>query len=237
MANILVVGSTKGGVGKSTIAYELAYLLEGVLVDFEWDWGAISRRWGYRPEDRSSSRLLRAIEKGQTPRPLKGFRKPDLVPMSEDLVDVGLGAEEFADLVTGWAGEWDYPWVVVDTHPGASAPARGAMAAAHVICAPTGLRTEDLSATQQLVQDMADYPLIVVPNLVPRIPPAPELRRLASIVHGTPVRVGPPIPYARQIGERKRRMAMSAEDPTPKAFTGAVQAYKDLATYVKGYLA
>lgn len=236
MGNIVVVGGTKGGVGKSTIASELAYLLDGVLVDFEWDWGAISRRWGYRPEERASDPLLQAIEKGRVPRPLKGFRKADLVPMSEGLVDVGLGVDEFADMVTTWAGEWDYPWVVVDTHPGASAPARGAMAAAHVVCAPTGLRTDDLSAAHQVVQDMADYPLILVPNLVPRVPPAAELRRLAAMVDGTPVRVAPPIPYERKIGERKRRMAMSAENPTPKALQGAVSAYQDLATFVKEYL-
>lgn len=237
MTKILVVGSTKGGVGKSTIAHEVAYQLGGVLVDFEWDWGAVSRRLGFRPEERATDPLLQAIERGRTPKPIKGFRKADLVPMSEGLVDVGLPADEFADMITRWAGEWDYPWIVVDTHPGASAPARGAMAAAHLVLAPTGLRTDDLSATQQLVHDMADYPLAIVPNLVPRVPPAPELKRLASIVEGTPVRVAPPIPYERKIGERKRRMAMSAENPTPKALQGAVAGYTRLATFVKEYVA
>lgn len=237
MAKILVVASPKGGVGKSTVAYEAAWLLGAVLVDLEWDGGSVSRRWGYRPEERGSDPLLDAIRKDRVPRPRKGFRKADLVPTSPELVDVGLGAEEWADLITSWAGEWGREWVVVDTHPGASASTYGAMAAAHVVCIPTGLRTDDLNATEQAVTESADYPLVIVPNMIHRVPPAAEVKRLEQMVAGTPVRVGPPIPYARAIETRKRRMTMSAEDPTPKALQGAVQGYRSLAEYVKEYSA
>jgi chromosome partitioning protein len=52
MTKIVSVHSRKGGVGKTTMAYELAWLLGGVLVDLEWDDGSATRQWGYR-HDRS----------------------------------------------------------------------------------------------------------------------------------------------------------------------------------------
>ena len=76
----VVCHSRKGGVGKTTLAYELAWLLGAPLVDLEWEGGSASRKWGYRYEDRTSSSLLAAFERGTPPRLLRGFNKPDLVP-------------------------------------------------------------------------------------------------------------------------------------------------------------
>ncbi|WP_369974840.1 ParA family protein, partial [Thermobifida halotolerans] len=74
----------KGGVGKTTIASELAYVMGAVLLDLDWDRGNATRAWGYRTEQRASAPLLDAIEAGRTPRPLVGKRKADLVPCHED---------------------------------------------------------------------------------------------------------------------------------------------------------
>lgn len=235
MAKICTFASRKGGVGKSTLAYETAYLLDAVLIDLEWDGGSASRRWGYRPELRTRDSMLESLEHQRPPKPLRGFKKPALVPGSNQLVDVGLDADAWADRLGEWAESFGREWVVIDTHPGASPSAHGAMAAAHVICSPAGLRTEDLNAVEQLVSEMADYPLAIVPNMVRRVPPAAELNRLASIVEGTPVRVAPPIPFSTPIETRKRRMAMTAEDPIPKRLAGAVAAFGDLADFVKEY--
>ena len=229
MAKICTFASRKGGVGKSTLAYETAYLLDAVLIDLEWDGGSSSRRWGYRPELRSKDPMLEALEHRRPPKPLKGFKKPSLIPGSSQLVDVGLDADAWADRLGEWAESFDHEWVVIDTHPGASPSAHGAMAAANVICSPAGLRTEDLNAVEQLVSEMADYPLAIVPNMVRRVPPAAELARLGSIIKGTPVQVAPPVPFATPIETRKRRMAMTAESPTPKRLIGAVTALQDLA--------
>jgi chromosome partitioning protein len=236
MGKILVVGSRKGGVGKSTTAYELAWLLDAVLIDFEWDGGGVTRKWGYRHEDRVSAPLVTALERGRTPRPLKGFRKPDLVPGSPLLLDAQPSAEEMADAVSLWAKEWDREWVVIDTHPGASPAAHGAMSVANIVCVPTGLRTDDLNGTESMVAEMPDYPLVLVPNFVPRVPPAAEIARLRRITEGTPVRVGPPIPFAAAVGTRKKRLAITSEQPPAKALHGVAAAYESLADYVKEYV-
>lgn len=237
MVNICTVVSRKGGVGKTTLAYELAYLLDAVLIDLEWDGGSATRRWGYRHEERSRDAMLDALEHGRPPRSLKGYRKPDLVPGSAQLLDVGISAEAWADTLGEWAEFYGRGWVVIDTHPGASPSAHGAAAVANVVCSPAGLRTDDLNGVEQLVAEMADYPLVVVPNLVRRVPPAAEVARLASIVDGTPVRVAPPIPFSLQVETRKRRMAITAEDPVPKKLQPVASAFTAVAQFVKEYAA
>ena len=237
MSNIVVVHSRKGGVGKSTIAYELATLLGAPLVDFEWDGGGVTRKWGYRHEERTTAPLVSAFEKDRTPRPLKGFKKPDLVPGSPLFLDMQPAAEDVADALLKWAGEWGRDWVVVDTHPGASPAAHGAMSVANIVLVPTGLKTDDLNGTEQMIRDMPDYPLVVVPNFIRRVPPAAEIARLTRMVDGTPVRVAGPIPFERSIETRKRRIAMVAESPVPKALQRVVAAFEDLADYAKEYVA
>jgi hypothetical protein len=56
MPKIFTVAAAKGGVGKTTLAYELAYLLDAPLVDLDWDAGGASRKWGYRHETQAGAR-------------------------------------------------------------------------------------------------------------------------------------------------------------------------------------
>jgi chromosome partitioning protein len=234
---IVVCHSRKGGVGKSFLAYELAHLLGAVLVDLEHDGGGVTSKWGYRPQDHPRSRLLDALHPGApAPRPLRGFKKPALVPGHPDLYDHQPDADTMADALTKWAQEWDTDWIIVDTHPGASPAAHGALAVANVVLAPTALRTAELDATTELVNEIADYPLVIVPNFVPTTPPAAEIQRLRQIIDGTPVQVAPPIPTALHVGTRKKRIAITAETPPAKSLQRVATALGDLAAFVKGYV-
>lgn len=236
VTNIVVCHSRKGGVGKSTIAYELAWLLDAPLVDLEHDGGGVTRKWGYRPEERTRSILLDALRNGRTPKPLKGHMKARLVPGHPELYDAPPSEEEMAEALLKWGAEWESDWIVVDTHPGASPHTHGALSVANVVVTPCPLRTDDLNATEQLVHEMPDYPVVIVPNMVPRVPPAAEITRLARIIEGTPVQVGPLVPAASAVGTRKKRVAITAEPKPAKALQPVADGMIALAEYVKEYV-
>lgn len=233
MTKIVTVAARKGGVGKTTLAYELAWLLGAPLVDLEFDDGSATRMWGYRHESRVRAPLLDALESGRSPRPLPGYHKPDLVPCHPDFQLNQPAAEDMADALVRWAGEWGRDFVVVDTHGGGSASGDGALAAASVVLVPTPLKTKDLNATEGMIAEMPDYPLVIVPSMVPRVPSAAEIRRVAQMVAGTPIPVAEPVPYVRGIETRKRRIAITSEEPTPKAYQAFVASLHDLAGFVK----
>jgi chromosome partitioning protein len=48
--------------------------------------------------------------------------------------------------------------------------------------------------------------------------------------------VAPPIPTALHVGTRKKRIAITAEDPPAKSVQKVAAALGDLATFVKGYI-
>ena len=126
---IVTVWAPKGGTGKTTIAYELAYMLDAPLVNLEWDSGGASAQWGLKePEPYERARLLQGLRTGKAPRPMRAEHRPDLVPGHPDLEDALPAAEDLADLLTKWAAEWGRPYVVIDTHPGSGRAGRGAVA-------------------------------------------------------------------------------------------------------------
>lgn len=233
MTTIVTVAARKGGVGKTTLAYELAWLLGAPLVDLEFDDGSATRMWGYRHEARLRAPLLDALDSGRVPKPLTGYHKPSLVPCHPDFQLNQPPADVMADTLSRWAESWGSDFVVVDTHGGGSPSGDGAIAAANLVVVPTPLKTKDLNATEGMVKEMPDYPLILVPNMVPRVPGAAEIARIGNIVAGTPITVAEPIPYVRGIEVRKKRVAITSEDPTPKANEGFVAAVHSLAGYIK----
>ncbi|MBG0819066.1 hypothetical protein [Planomonospora sp. ID82291] len=200
--------------GKSLLAYELAYLLDAVLVDLDWDRGGVTRQWGYRHEDRMRAPLLDAFERGRTPSPLQGYRKPPLIPSHPDLATNQPPADVVADCLEQWAKEWGRP-IVVDTHPGGCPTTYGAASAARVVVSPAVLATRELEATEGMLEELADYPLLMVPNKVPRVPPAAELDRLSRMVTRAGVPVAPPVSFHYWLERRKIRVAVTSYDPVP----------------------
>ena len=238
MTKIVTVAARKGGVGKTTLAYELAWLLRAPLVDLEFDEGSATRMWGYRHEARIRAPLLDSLEAGRTPRPLSGYHKPDLVPCHPDFQLNQPPPDVMADTLIQWAGEWGRDFVVVDTHGGGSQSGDGAIAAASMVIVPVPLKTKDLNATEGMVREMPDYPLVLVPNMIPRIPGAAEILRvatIAAIAEGSPITVAEPVPHVRGIETRKKRVAITSEEPTPKAYQGFVASLHNLASFLKAH--
>lgn len=213
---IIAVASWKGGVGKTTLAYELAWLLGSVLVDFDWDRGGISRQWGYRHETRTNAPLLDALEAGRTPHPLRGGEyRADLVPSHPDWSANQPSDDRLAGVLEGWAGEWNRP-VVVDTHPGGVPSTYGAIAAAHLVVVPVPFGEREFEAVQGMLDELRTYPLLLIPNMIPSIPLERDITRLADVGEHYNVRIGPLISEYRWLRRRQRRMAVSASRPTPK---------------------
>ncbi len=237
MPKIITVAAAKGGVGKSRLALEIAQLLDAPLVDLDWDAGGVSRTWGYRHETHVRSPLLDALESGRVPGLLSGHRRrPDLLPGHPDFAARQPESEEMAQLLEKWAAGWGRPYVVVDTHPGAAHAGHGAMLAASVVVVPVVLGTNELNALEGMLAEVVDYPLLLIPNRVPRTIPGPELRRLRRLVEAAKVPVGPVVPYCRPLETRKRRAAVTAENPTPANTRDFAAALQDVAEAVRSYL-
>lgn len=213
---IITVASWKGGVGKTTLTYELAYQLDAVLVDLDWDRGSSTRAWGYRTERRMRSPLLSALDAGRTPKYIsgQGKKKPDLMPGHEDFASAEPDAETMADLLEKWATEWDRD-IVIDTHPGgARSSTLGAMAAADRIVVPAVFGEKEMEALEGMLDQVPDYPLLVVPNQIKGVPKDRYIKWLRRITAQAEVPVGPIVHEYTWLPDRTLRRAVSSQ-PVP----------------------
>lgn len=234
-ARVLAVAAAKGGVGKTTLAYELAAALDAVLVDLDWDSGGATRMWGYDVGRYQRAPLLDALERGPdgaAPRPKVGRWQPRLVPTHPDLASTRVDHDLVADCLLAWAGEWDTDFVVVDTHPGANPLTDGAMAAANLVISPAVLAAREMDALSGMVQDFATYPLAVVPMMVPPVPPRRFVERLAALTNGG-IPVTPPISEHRWLRRRLRRAAVTLQPNPGRLVQAAADEYWQVAKAVR----
>jgi chromosome partitioning protein len=207
---IITVAARKGGVGKTTLAYELAAALGAVLVDLDWDEGGASSWWSVERPVRS--RLLDALERGPggaPPRPRRAPGRADIIPSHPDLAASRIEADWLADCLVAWAAAWERP-IVVDTHPGASPLTDGAITAADVVLVPAVLGPRELNALEGMVRELGEaFPLALVPNMVPAAPPRRLVERLEQVADGRPVLS--PIHEHRVLRRRLRRTALACE--------------------------
>lgn len=196
-ASIVAVAADKGGVGKTTVAYELAAALGGVLVDLDHHQGGATEMWRYK-QPLHSAPLLDGLERGPSarrpPRVRRSKRRPTLLPSHRDLAAFeDLTDEDVADCLRAWAGAWPDRLVVVDTAPGDNPFAKGAISVADLILTPVPLEPKPLAALADMLEVYRDYQIVVVPNTVPRVPPRRLLDRLAEIIeeHDEHVKLAP----------------------------------------------
>lgn len=236
-SKIATVYAGKGGVGKTTISYELAYLLGAVLVDLDWDAGGASGMWGYNPRERQPrTPLVDAIGTGQTPSVVRQERRPDLVPSHPDLAVNQPEPAELRDRLAKWAVEWDRPWAVVDTHPGGGAAAFGALAAASVVVMPVVLGMRELDALEGTLAELEGYPILVVPNKVPASPPVALVERLERILAAAgDVPQTDVISYYPWLARRQLRVALTSYDPIPHRLERVIEELRAVTTAVESY--
>jgi chromosome partitioning protein len=215
-AHIITVAAAKGGVGKTTLAYELAAALGGVLVDLDWDAGGATRMWGVDPEQARTAPLLDALERGpdgRPPRPKRRPHQPALVPGHPDLAASRIPDDLVGDCLVAWAGVWSEPYLVVDTHPGANPLTDGALAVADLVVVPVVLGAREMDALAGMLRDLGAYRLLLAPNMVPAAPPRRFVDRLAGLA-GDRLAVAPPVSEHRWLRRRARRAAVCLQ-PNP----------------------
>lgn len=233
---IVAVAASKGGVGKTTIAYELAAHFDGVLVDLDWDSGGATRMWGYDPDAHKSSLLLDALEVGPSskpPRPRSRRHQPDLIPSHRDLAASSIPAELVADCLSAWRASWQR-CVVVDTHPGANPLTDGAMEVADLVVVPLLLGAREMDALAGMLTDFASYRLLLAPTMVPPSPPRRYVDRLAALAGDIPV--APPISEHRWIRRRVRRAAVVLQPNPGRQVERAAEEFRRLALVVEKHL-
>lgn len=235
MPRIITVAAYKGGVGKTTLALELAYLLSAPLVDLDYDLGGATRRWGYRHETKKGAPLLEAFERQRTPRLLAGNGKADLLPSHPEFGAAQPDAETTATALEKWAGEWGRDFVVVDTHPGSGPATLGAMNAAAVVLVPLQLATNNLNALEGMLNDAGDYPLLLVPNMVAPIPNRLALQRLRELVERFDVPVAPPVSNCSALPNRQQRIAITSLARPSVRLARYVDELRSVAEAVRSY--
>jgi len=236
-ANIVTVAAAKGGVGKTTLAYELAAALGGVLVDLDWDSGGATRMWGYDATRYARAPLLDALEAGpggKAPKPKTAPRRPSLVPAHRDLAASRIPDDLVADSLQAWAGEWGKGYVIVDTHPGANALTDGAMQAADLVIVPVILGAREMDALEGMLVDYAAYRLLLVPNMVPGTPPRRFVDRLAADASATAV--ASPISEHRWLRRRLRKAAVTLELNPGVRLKAAADEFRQVASEVEAAL-
>ncbi|MGD9622369.1 MAG: ParA family protein [Mycolicibacterium sp.] len=229
---IVTVAAWKGGVGKTELAKELAWLFDAILIDLDWDEGGITRSWGYRHETRTTAPLLDALEGRRVPRPLTGNGvRADLVPSHPDFSTNQPAADRMATALEQWSQAWGRP-IVIDTHPGGVDSTMGAVAAAHVIVVPVNLEARALRATEGMAKELqGGYPLMFVPNRVEAAPES-EVRWLESLGQTYGIPVGTPIYSHAFLKRRKLTMAVCAPGRSgtiPASHQGFVEEIRSVA--------
>jgi cellulose biosynthesis protein BcsQ len=210
---IIAVVAPKGGVGKSTIALEVAAALDAVLVDLDWDPGCASVRWG---AGRADKRILTALEAERAPKPRYAQGRPLLVPSHPELALGGWQPGEVADRLEAWSASWGRS-IVVDTHPGIGELAYGAVEAASVVAVPVPLREMEVDAVSLMLQEYDRFPLVLVANLVPPVPPERQLRRLRRLVEEHGLLDSPAVSWHPWLARRSRRAALVLQPPSRQA--------------------
>jgi chromosome partitioning protein len=211
---VITVWSSKGGVGKTMLAMELAQVLGATLVDLDWDDGNASRAMGYYHERYTRAPLIDAIEKQQVPTLWRRNNRPPLVPGHPDFENAKVPSDVIRDCLILWAKELDTV-LVADTHPGQGDSQFGAVSAAEVVGSPAKLATRELDALEGELRTLEGYPIYLVPNRVnPKLSTNYEVSRLAELAKRFGVPLGPVIREYVWLERRRLSTMVTATEPS-----------------------
>ena len=199
---VITVAGHKGGVGKTTIAYELAAALSGVLVDLDFHGGGATNLWGFDSRAARRAPLLDALESGGVPRLKERPNRPALVPSHPDLSAAEIDADDVADAIERWAAAWAPRPIIVDTHPGAHFTTDGALQAADLVVVPVPPSRRAIAAVREMLFENTGFRIVLVPNMVSRSPREWWLQALEAFADDPLVHLAPPIALHPWLNDR-----------------------------------
>jgi chromosome partitioning protein len=240
MGRIIAVASNKGGVGKTSLAIELAYGLGAILVDLDYDAGGASGSWpGVGTVSPEWARRALLEGDGPGPRVVRREGLPDFVPSHVQYGMAVLQPETVTERLEAWSRRLERD-LVVDTHPGYQPLAIGAMAGAHLTVIPVLLEERVLHAFRALIPELQGYPVVAIPYRVARWGgyhmAATRLlyERLVAMARQHAFEVGPAISEWRDWPRRRVNRALLAS-PSPGQWVGHAQAeFRSLVDWVRG---
>ncbi len=187
---LIVVGGDKGGVGKTTVAYELAGALGAVLVDLDWTGGSATYKWGLDFERVNLARSAAGLHlmPGHAVRPYRGPSRPDLVPGHPVLENLERDDSACRAIAAGLRELARTRLVVADTHPGMNNLTRAAVRESDVVASPVPLRSGEMRALTKMLKDglASGGPLVIVPNMIRTPLSKRKLDRLTAILEPYP---------------------------------------------------
>ncbi|MHB1527771.1 MAG: ParA family protein [Candidatus Dormibacteria bacterium] len=171
---IITIAAEKGGVGKSTIAYELAASLDAVLIDLDWTRGGVTGLWGYETGIYEYGDLAKAlgacVPPSQSHLPMAPMMlgvagRPSLVPMERGVAAIAdVDSNRLRSMLSAWTKEWGRP-IVIDTHPGLLPLSDAAIAAAVLTLVPMIYGFAEMLALKEFLRRRgATTNIILVPN-------------------------------------------------------------------------
>jgi len=199
---LITVAAQKGGVGKTTIAYELASALSATLVDLDFHGGGATSMWGFDPRSAVRAPLLDALEHGTVPRPKHRPNRADLVPSHPDLSAARFDADDIADALLSWSEAWGPTPIIIDTHPGDHWTTNGALQVADLVVVPVPPGRRETSALEEMLHDHRDFQILLVPNMVPPVAREWWIDKLEAFCELPNVHLAPPISEHRWLRHR-----------------------------------